>query len=216
MQEKNTLHKIWIQLYSLSVHGEMNCVVREQPETWGQISFPKPPKSFMLVDEEETLPETSLTVKRAHLAFDFHHLQRRRDAFTEKPGEANAHEALRAGEPVVLLHWGHSWAEPPVSGSVFSPSDRKGLVCFFVCLFVYTGWTSKYSGRGSVPLRCCPAVLCDSSRHKEQSWWRWAEGTSLKHWRARALSETPTVLKHYITLLAGIVLWPDVSPDLDP
>lgn len=58
----------------------------------------------MLVDEEKTLTETPLTVKSAHLTFNLYHLQRRRDGFTEKPSETDAHEALRAGQSVVLFN----------------------------------------------------------------------------------------------------------------
>lgn len=85
----------------------MNCVVRKQTKTRNQVSFPKPSKSLIPVDDDETFPETAFAVKCPHLAFNFHHLQRGRDGFTKEAGEACAHEALGAGQPVVLSHRGH-------------------------------------------------------------------------------------------------------------
>lgn len=91
----------------LSVCCQMNCVVRKQTKTRSQVSFPKPSKSLSPVDDDETLPETVFAVKSSHLAFNFHHLQRGRDGFAEEAGEACAHEALAAGQPVVGPHRGH-------------------------------------------------------------------------------------------------------------
>lgn len=93
-----------MKLYSLFICCEVNCCVREQPQTRSEVSFPKCPKSLILVDEEETLPETPLGVKSSHLALYFNHLQRRRDGFAEKSCETDTHETLRPRQPVVLFH----------------------------------------------------------------------------------------------------------------
>lgn len=82
----------------------MNCGVGEQPETRGEVPFPKSSKSLILVDEKETLKKAPLAVESAHLALYFNHLQRRRDGFTENSGEPDAHEALGTRQPVVFFN----------------------------------------------------------------------------------------------------------------
>lgn len=53
------------------------------------------------------MQEAPLAVEGAHLALDFNHLERRRDSFAEKSGEADAHKALSPGQPVVFFDRGH-------------------------------------------------------------------------------------------------------------
>lgn len=106
--QDNTRH-VGMKLHLLFVCCEMNCGVGEQPETRGEISFPKSSKSLILVDEKEALPETPLTVKSAHLTLYFNHLQGRSEGFTENPGEPHAHEALGTRQPVVFFNRGHPY-----------------------------------------------------------------------------------------------------------
>lgn len=63
-----------MRLHLLFVCCEMHSSVGKQPETRGEVSFPKPSKSVIVVDQKKTLAETSFTVKSSNLAFDFYHL----------------------------------------------------------------------------------------------------------------------------------------------
>lgn len=91
-----------IELNLLPVRCEVDRCEWEQPDTRDEISFPKPPKSLMLIDQEEALPETRLAVERSHLTLNFDHLQGRRDRFAEDPGEPDTREALRPSQSVVF------------------------------------------------------------------------------------------------------------------
>lgn len=91
----------------LFVCCKVNGRVRKEPQTGGEVSFPKPSKSLILIDEKKTLPETPLAMKGAHLTLDLNHFQRRSDGFTENPGEPDAHKTLSPRQPVVFFHRGH-------------------------------------------------------------------------------------------------------------
>lgn len=121
-------------MYLLSICCQVDCRVGKQPETRDEISFPKSSKSFILVDEKKTLPKTPFTVKSAHLTFNFHHLQRRRDGFTENSGETDAQKALRPRQSVVFFNRGHPCfgfthnSLVPEMISVFSVAKER--ICF--------------------------------------------------------------------------------------
>lgn len=85
----------------------MHRAVGEQSETGDEVSFPKPSKSFVGVDEKEALPETSLAVKGAHLTFDFDDFQRRRDRLTEDARKTDTRKALRTRQSLVFFNCCH-------------------------------------------------------------------------------------------------------------
>lgn len=57
----------------LFVCCKVNGGVREQPQTTGEVSFPKATKSLISVNNKETMRETPFAVKSAHLTLNFDH-----------------------------------------------------------------------------------------------------------------------------------------------
>lgn len=120
----------------------------------------------MLVDEEKTLPQAPLAVKGSHLTLDLHHLQRRRDALTENPGETDAHRALRTRQPVVFFNRGHHCLTPLSLLSAGGPSlvRRRGED-----LFMLPGQSSVcHPEKVPVPQRC------DRGRSPALRWPLWS------------------------------------------
>lgn len=148
----------------------MNRRVWKQPHTWGQVSFPKPSKSFVLVNDEKTFPETAPAVKSSHLTFNFHHLQRWGDRFAENAGETDAHEALRARESVVLFHRGHhrlAWTLNP---------ETSAVVFFFLLrgtekdLSVHVRHLNIHTEEETVSHPDQPYYVTTNPRHLDKCW----------------------------------------------
>lgn len=98
-------------IHSLFVCCQMDGAVRKQAETGDEVPLPKSSYAFFLVDNKKAVEKAFFTVKCAHLTLDFHHLQGRRDSFTENSRKTNAHEALRTCQSVILFNCCHYYSQ---------------------------------------------------------------------------------------------------------